>query len=103
MEMSAACAPAVQPQSSSVEQSHPRYGEYLAYRGALIRQLVSASSFACWLRSTEERETGKSIIFKVTSTTAKLAPGWYRNDFAPRQTMPDTYGPYATRGEAIDA
>jgi hypothetical protein len=100
MQMSAACTPAVQPYTSPEEQRHPRYAEYLAYRGALSLQLVTASTFACWLRSTEEHENGKTVIFEVTSTTARLAPGWYRNEFAPRRQMPETFGPFATRDEA---
>ena len=84
------------PQPASPSESHARAAEYRAYRNACIRQLVTAAPFASWLSQTEEFENGRSCVFQVTSRKAALAPGWYKNVFAPKTPMPRTFGPFPT-------
>lgn len=60
-EMSPAAEPPRQPPISEADKKHPRFAEYMIYRGAMIRQLVEASSFPDWLRQAE-RDTGELML-----------------------------------------
>lgn len=92
---------ATQPSVSAAESNHPRFEEYKRYRAALARQLVSAYPFATWLRETEQEESGRSTVYEVTSTKAKLSPGWYKNVFPAKSNgCCYTHGPFATEQEA---
>lgn len=92
---------APQPSASDAEIKHPRYGEYARYRSSLARQLVTAMPFRGWLEAMEKEENGHSGVYEVTSKTARLAPGWYKNVFPPNSKgRCYTYGPVATRQQA---
>src|SRR5690242_5472848 len=97
MEMSAACTPPVHAEINASDRQHPRFHEYMQYRAAMTQQLVTCQPFASWLWQTEQHEQGHECVFQVTRTDAALAPGWYKNKFAPRKQMPSTFGPFATQ------
>lgn len=100
MDMSAACTAPTHATITKFAETHPRFAEYLRYRSAMSRQMVSCGSFEGWLAGVEEYERGKRIVFQVTSDKAILAPGWYINVFAPRKQNPQTFGPFKTEEEA---
>lgn len=85
------------------EREHPRFPEYRDYQTALAQQLVTAPPFASWLRSKEEFEQGRSLVYEVTDPRAALRLGWYKNVFAPRAKYPETRGPFSSRDEAVAA
>jgi len=94
MEMSKSCSPPVQPYAHVRETDHPRHEEYLKYRHVMSCQMVTAATFSLWLRQVEEYENGSENVFEVTSTTAYLKPGWYKNIFGPRHKLLKQYGPF---------
>lgn len=100
MDMSPACTPPVSPHNSAADRQHARFNEYCTYAAAMSRQMVTCMPFAGWLAQTEEFERGRAVVFQVTATDAALAPGWYKNKFAPKQIMPHTFGPFTTEAEA---
>jgi|GEM_PF-4864873 len=102
MNMSPSCTAPEQPTSSKADRAHARYPEYMRYRSAMTRQLVTGLSFRSWLESTERAENGHSVTFQV-GAGAKLAPGWYRHDFAPGQHDPTRIGPFDTEEQALSA
>ncbi len=103
MDMSAACTAPVHSEIKDGERNHPRFSEYQKYRSAMARQLVTCGPFAAWLTATVEFENGREIVFEVTSTEAALAPGWYKNRFAPKSQFPRTFGPFASKETALSA
>ena len=100
MDMSPQCTAPVHAEIKNSDRAHSRFNDYLSYRSAMTRQMVYCQPFASWLAQTEEHEKGKEIVFQVTVTDAALAPGWYKNKFAPKKIMPRTFGPFATHAEA---
>lgn len=99
MDIRQGCTAPSQPAVSNAERMHPRYNEYLGYRSAMNRQLVTGLSFRSWLDSTERTEKGYSVVFHVLPG-AELVPGWYRHDFAPRTARMTRFGPFTTEAEA---
>ena len=100
MDMSAACTAPVHAAINDSERSHPKFGRYMQYRSAMTRQLVTCQSFASWLAQDDETERGHETVYQVTDPRARLAPGWYKNKFAPRTERMTTFGPFATQAEA---
>jgi hypothetical protein len=96
MDMSAACTMPIYDQGTHADRNHPRWADYQRYQSAMIRQMVQGASFASWLRSAEENENGKIVVFDVMPG-ARLAAGWYVNQFLPRNRNPITHGPFATK------
>ena len=100
MDMSAACTAPIHAEIKNSERNHPRFGEYMNYRAAMTRQLVTCCTFSSWLRGNEEIERGKEIVFYVDSDEAQLARGWWKNYFPPKKIMPQQFGPFATEQQA---
>ena len=51
MEQHPAAITATQPIEMQNEKAHPLYKHYLTYKRAMIRRLVTATTFASWLES----------------------------------------------------
>lgn len=103
MDMSATCTAPIHAEIKASDRSHPRFHEYMNYRAAMTRQLVTCYPFTSWLRETEEYEQGREVVFQVTNPEAALALGWYKNKFAPRKQMPVTFGPFISQEQAQTA
>ena len=100
MEMSASCTAPVHAGIKDAERSHPKFARYMQYRSAMTRQFVYCQPFASWVARDDEAEEGHETVYQVTSPKAALAPGWYKNKFAPRTERMTTFGPFATQTEA---
>lgn len=100
MDMSLSCTPPVHAEIRAADRAHPRFNDYMQYRSAMARQLVTCQPFASWLCQTEEYEKGREVIYQVTATDVALRPGWYKNKFAPKRIMPTTFGPFSSQAEA---
>ena len=101
MEMSTSCTAPTQPTYSASNQQHPRFSEYLNYRSAMSRQMVTADNFTRWMESTDRAENGFTTVYQVTAEGAQLARGWYKNVFGKDNTLAHRYGPFATEPEAV--
>jgi hypothetical protein len=107
MDMSPACSPPIQPHVSASEQLHPRYRDYLNYRAAMNRQMVTGCSFALWLEGTERNENGAEYVYHIaageypqTCLRGRMAPGWYKDKQAPRTGKLTTFGPFDEKYDA---
>ncbi len=100
MDMSPACTAPVSPHNTEADRQHARFNDYSTYAAAMSRQMVTCMPFKGWLAQTEEHEQGRSVVYQVTATDAALAPGWYKNKFAPKKIMPRTFGPFACQAQA---
>lgn len=99
MDMSPACTLPAYDRGTDADRSHPRWRDYMTYQSAMVRQMVQGASFRPWLQSTEEFENGRKVVFDVPPG-ARLAPGWYVNEFLPKRREPITHGPFPTREAA---
>lgn len=102
MDISPVCKPPAQPSIKDADREHSRFNDYQRYRSAMSRQMVTGLSFARWLEQTEQAEQGFSTVYEV-SAVAKLAPGWYKNEFGPGNALRRRYGPFDTKQQAADA
>lgn len=101
MDMSAACSPPIQPNDAI--KGHPRYSAYQRYLSAMNRQMVTGMTFQSWSARMDEKEFGFDRVYEVTSPSAQLARGWYKNRFHPGSNTPETFGPFKTEAEAETA
>jgi len=99
MNISVACEYPVQPEVRDEDRRHPRFAEYLRYRDAFARQLVTAPTFAMWLQQHEAFEHERVFVFQV-QPGEEIAPGWYVNFFPPLTHEPEQFGPYPTEERA---
>lgn len=102
MDISKACLPPAQPETTESEKQHSRYPEYQQYRAAMVRQAVTGSSFALWLEQTEKNERGSTTVYEV-KPGARLAAGWWKNVFGPGHRLVQQLGPFDTETKAEQA
>ncbi len=99
MDMSPACMLPAYDRGTDTERAHPRWRDYMTYQSAMVRQMVRGCDFAAWLKSTEDYENGRLVVFD-TLPGARLGPGWFVNEFRPNTRDPITHGPFPDEASA---
>lgn len=56
-----------------------------------------------WEAAVRRDQEGYDVVFQVTSKTAELKPGWYKNTFGPGNALELTMGPFNTQTEAEES
>lgn len=75
--------------------------DYMTYKLSIVAQgsycYLSPEAYA---EAQRKIANGHEVVYDVTSTTARLPRGWYKNVFAPGEIEPLVLGPVATEAEA---
>ena len=74
---------------------------YETYKARIIAQgSYCYATRENWEESQRRNRDGWETVYEVTSKTAALKPGWYKNVFESGEREPMIFGPFATESDA---